>query len=151
MGSSKNNEELDFPVVEEAKISMALAEAGMNKADIHFLSLNGHQDKPGLISRALSKWLAVLPKGHEGGFSIVTKDHPMLPTLKGHKRSSLFRLNDGLQAREFQEILLIGKDLSVWDVAGRIVIQRKDPTLVNSAKRVIVKMMSITKLLEQQK
>jgi hypothetical protein len=151
MGSSKNNEELDFPVVEEAKISMALAEAEMNKADIHFFSLHGLHDKPGPISQALNKWLSVTPKGHDGVFSIVTKEHPMLNAFKGHKRSTLYRLNDTLQARECQEILLIGKDLSVWDIAGRIEIQRKDPSLVGLAKRVITKMISITKLLEQQK
>lgn len=150
MGSLKNNEDYDFPIVEEAKISMALAEAAMNKSDIHFLSLRSEHEQPGLISQALGKWIAVSPEGHGGGFAVVTKDHPLLTPLAGIRRSSVFQLNDTLQAREFREILLIGKDLSIWDVSGRIVIQRNDQTLVSSAKRAITKMMSITRLLQQQ-
>lgn len=151
MGSQDNNEDFEFPVVEEAKISMALSEAEMSNSDLYFFSVQGQVGKPGLISQALLKWLSVSRSGHGGAFTVVIKDHPMLSAFSRHKNFSAFRVDDSLQTREFQEILLIGKDIAVCDVGGRIVINRNDQAFVGAARRVMSKLMSITKTLEQQK
>lgn len=151
MGSQDNNEDFEFPVVEEARIGMALSEAEMSNSDLHFFSVQGQAGRPGLISQALLKWLSVSRSGHEGAFTVVLKDHPMLPAFSRHKNFAAFRIDESLQARDFQEILLIGKDLAVCDIGGRIVINRNDQAFVGAARRVISKLMSITKTLEQQK
>lgn len=151
MGSQDNNEDFEFPVVEEAKISMALSEVEMSNSDLHFFSVQGQTGKPGLISQALLKWLSVSRASHNGAFTVVIKDHPMLVAFSKHKKFTAFRMDDLLQTREFHEILLIGKDIAVCDIGGRIVINRNDQAFVGAARRVMSKLMSITKTLEQQK
>ncbi len=126
-----------------SKLKIALAEANMDGLDIQIISL---APAPGFLALGIAEWLDALKRPHEGKVSVIYKHLNSVDHFNPSYINSFSKIDDTIKTQEFNEILVVGGEISFFSVANNIYLQR-DKRFVDYSNRVARSMSRITQML----
>lgn len=148
MSNFDSNKEYDnklaFDPVMEAKVKMSLAEAEMSGLNVQYLKIG---DTPGVIGHSLTSWVRGISNDQAGKFTVYAKTGETEKALEGHNKYVFVGLNEAIKIRDFNEILVVGSAVSIFDANGKVFVQR-EKQFIDSANRMIRSLNKITGLID---
>lgn len=122
-----------FRAKEQIKVLMALREAEYAESDVSVIV--AAQSHSRLVA-TISEWLSSPKNCHEGRYTLISRPSLATDALRKHVRLTEISIREDLKIAEFDEVILVGKEVVILNIEGDLFFTRRSDCLLGANKTI---------------